>query len=335
MPVQLDAAMGLLPVLTFLAALLYLDSYKLVRLRSVVAVVLCGALAAGASFVTNAAVLHAFNIDLAAFSRYVAPLIEECWKAIIIVVLIRTHRIGFLVDAAIFGFAAGAGFAMIENIHFLDTIPDAAVGTWIVRGFGTAIMHGGATALFAVMGLAMSERVKWHALSTLLPGFGLAVVLHSTFNHLSGSPRLATLAMFVVVPLLSYVVFERSEKATSDWLVKGFDADAELMALIGSGQLTESPLGRYLHTLKDRFRGLVVADILCYLRLHTELSMRAKGFLMMRESGFTPTVDDEIRDKFTEMRYLEGSIGKTGLLAIQPLLNVSRKDLWQMYMLGK
>src|SRR5690242_11900347 len=99
MPVQLDAAMGLLPVLTFLAALLYLDSYKLVRLRSVVAVVLCGALAAGASFVTNAAVLHAFNIDLAAFSRYVAPLIEECWKAIIIVVLIRTHRIGFLVDA--------------------------------------------------------------------------------------------------------------------------------------------------------------------------------------------------------------------------------------------
>ena len=35
------------------------------------------------------------------------------------------------------------------------------------------------------------------------------------------------------------------------------------------------------------------------------------------------------------MRYLERGIGKTGLLAIQPMLQVSRKDLWQMYMLGK
>ena len=32
------------------------------------------------------------------------------------------------------------------------------MSTWIVRGFGTALMHGGTTALFAVMGLARIER---------------------------------------------------------------------------------------------------------------------------------------------------------------------------------
>jgi hypothetical protein len=224
---------------------------------------------------------------------------------------------------------------MVENMHFLGTIPNAAVGTWIVRGFGTAIMHGGATALFAVIGLTMLERFKWRSLPALLPGFGLAVVLHSAFNHLSGFPRLATLAMFLIVPLLFYVVFVRSEKATSEWLGTGFDADAEMLALIKSDDLTESPLGRYLHTLKDKFKGPVVVDILCYLRLYTELAIRAKGILMMRQTGFDPLVDDETRGKFTEMRYLESSIGKTGLLAIQPMLRVSRKDLWQMYMLGK
>ena len=36
------AVVGLFPVLTFLAALLYLDSYKLVKLRTVIAVVVCG-----------------------------------------------------------------------------------------------------------------------------------------------------------------------------------------------------------------------------------------------------------------------------------------------------
>ena len=54
---------------------------------------------------------------------------------------------------------------------------------------------------------------------------------------------------------------------------------------------------------------------------------------MMRENGFEAPVDDETRAKFTEMRYLEGSIGKTGLLAIHPMLHMSHKDLWQLYML--
>jgi protease PrsW len=35
------------------------------------------------------------------------------------------------------------------------------------------------------------------------------------------------------------------------------------------------------------------------------------------------------------MRYLERSVGKTGLLAIQPMLHMSHKDLWQLYVLGK
>ena len=54
------------------------------------------------------------------------------------------------------------------------------------------------------------------------------------------------------------------------------------------------------------------------VRLHTELALRAKGVLMMRENGFEVPPDDETRSKFTEMRYLRTSIGKTGLLAIHP-----------------
>jgi hypothetical protein len=87
--------------------------------------------------------------------------------------------------------------------------------------------------------------------------------------------------------------------------------------------------------MKDKFHGPVVADLLCYLRLYTELALRAKGILMMRESGFNAPVDEATKAKFAEMRYLESSIGKTGLLAIQPMCHMSHKDLWQLYMLGK
>jgi RsiW-degrading membrane proteinase PrsW (M82 family) len=330
-----DALVGLLPVLSFLAALLYLDSYKLVKLRAIITIVACGAIVAGASYLINGYALSLVRIDLIHFSRYVAPFTEELLKGLVIVALIRAHRIGFLVDAAIFGFAVGTGFATVENLYFLHLVPGAGMGTWIVRGLGTALMHGGATAIFSVMSLGMLERAPGATVRALLPGYGVAVILHSAFNHLLASPHIAMLAILVVLPPLFYLVFQRSEKAVGDWLGQGFDADTEMLELINSGRLSDSPVGEYLNTLKSKFTGSVVADLLCYLRLYTELALRAKGILMMRESGFEVPIDEDTRAKFTEMRYLESSIGKTGLLAIQPMCHMNHRELWQLYMLGK
>jgi RsiW-degrading membrane proteinase PrsW (M82 family) len=320
--------LGLAPVLCFLAALVLLDSYKLVRLRGVVAVVFAGMVMAGVAYWINGALLA--RIDFSVYTRYVAPVIEELLKALVIVALMRAHRIGFLVDAAIFGFAVGTGFAVVENLDYLALAPQAGLGTWLVRGFGTAIMHGGATAIFAMLGLALVGRRYAY-----LPGFALGVLLHSAFNHFFFSPLASTLGIVIVLPLLLSAVFTHSEAAVGDWLGRGFDADAEMLELINSGRLSDSPVGRYLHTLKDRFQGLVVADLLAYLRLYTELALRAKGVLMMRESGFDTPIDEATTEKFAELRYLEKSVGRTGLLAIQPMLHMSHKDLWQLYMLGK
>ncbi|MCW5590488.1 MAG: PrsW family intramembrane metalloprotease [Burkholderiales bacterium] len=326
---------GLLPVLSFLAALLYLDSYKLVKLRSVIAVVCAGAAVAGAGYLANGWLMGASGLEFRSFTRYVAPVSEELLKGLVIVALVRAHRVGFLVDAAIFGFAVGAGFALVENLFYLHQTPGAGLGVWIVRGFGTAIMHGGATALFAVLGLARIEQAGRAGVGQYLPGFAIAVALHSAFNHFFLSPIASTVGILLVLPPMLHFAFSRSEKALGAWLGHGFDADTEMLELINSGRLSDSPVGQYLHTLKDRFHGPVVADLLCYLRLYTELALRAKGILLMRESGFEVPVDEATREKFAEMRYLEGSIGRTGLLALQPMLHMSHKDLWQLYMLGK
>jgi len=329
------ALVGLLPVIGLLAALVYFDSYKLVSLKSVVAVIACGVAVAGASYLINAYAFNHLDVDFTFFTRYVGPVVEELLKGIVIVVLIRTNRIGFLVDAAIFGFAVGTGFAVVENLFYLHQAPDAGLGTWIVRGFGTAIMHGGATAIFAMMALAFGEREDWAGPKAFLPGYAVAVVLHSAFNHLFLSPKLSTVAIIIALPPLLYIVFQRSERALGDWLGRGFDADTEMLDLIHSGHFSESPIGQYLDMLRATLKGPVVADVLCYLQLYTELALRAKGILMMRENGFDVPVDEETKAKFTEMRYLEQSVGRATLLAIQPMLHMSHKELWQLYMLGK
>jgi len=334
MEVVYAAVVALLPVLVFLVALFCLDSYKLLPVRSVILALIAGVAVAGASYPVNASLLSAHAMEVGTFSRYVSPWVEELLKGLVIVALVRAHRIGFLVDAAIIGFAVGSGFALAENLYYLHLAAGAGMGTWIVRGFGTALMHGGTTALFAVIGLARLERSpRWQA-TTFLPGFLLAVALHSGFNHLNHAPHLATLVTLLTLPPLLWWVWERSERALSRWLGQGFDVDATMLELIDSGRLAESPAGHYLESLKRNVKGTLAADALSYLRLYTELSLRAKGVLMMRENGFEPRpLDDATRAKFVVLRRLEQRLGSTGLRALRPLLGMRHKDLWQLHML--
>ena len=326
---------ALLPALLFLGALLYFDSYKLVSLRAVLVTILVGAIGAGLAYLANREVYEALDLSRATLSRYVAPAIEELLKASVLIYLLRTHRIGFLVDAAIFGFAVGTGFALAENSYYLQTHSGSNMVVWIVRGFGTAIMHGGCTAMFAVIAAALSETRTNLRPGDLLPGLLLAILTHSIYNHFFLAPMLSTLLILVLLPTLSYVVIQQSQLAVSRWLDVGFDADTELLEILHSGGFPDSRIGRYLTSLQERFPGEVVVDMLCYLRLHKELALRAKGLLMMRENGIEVELDDDVKDTLREMKYLQQSMGKTGQAAIQPFLRFSRKDLWQIYMLGK
>jgi len=331
----MHALLGLLPVICFLTGLVYLDSYKLVGIRWVIGAIIAGGVIVGVSYLSHTWLLELLDINFTSYTRYISPFIEETLKAIVILILIRLNRIGFLVDAAIFGFAVGAGFAVVENMYFLQTLPDTNTGVWIVRGFGTAIMHGGATSIFAVAGRALISQKKSLGIFAFAPGLLIASITHSIFNHFPGSPILTTIGVLVVLPLVMSSVFQQSEKSVEEWLDIGFDADTELLELINSGEFSTSKVGKYLHELTERFDGAIVVDLLCYLRIHVELAIRAKGLLMMRESGFENEVGEETRAKLEEMKYLEKSIGPTGKLAIKPFLQMSRKDLWQFYVLGK
>jgi len=327
------APVGLLPVIIFLLLLLYMDSYKLVNLRTVILVILTGALLPFAGYWINGYAIGILGWDFQTYSRYAAPVIEEGMKACVMIYLFRTNRIGFLVDAAILGFAVGAGFGVVENFYYLYMAADAHIAVWVVRGFGTAIMHGGTMALFGVMAQTLTERrMKINPL-LYLPGFIVAITIHSVFNHFPGTPILTTLGTLLALPPIFLVVFQKSARTMHEWLEVDFDEDAALLEQINSGEFTESKIGRFLQDLKQKFPGTMVVDMLCYLRLYTELALRAKGVLMMRENGLDTPVGERTRAKFEEMRYLEKSIGKTGLLAMRPFLQMTRKDLWQLYVL--
>lgn len=326
-------AFSVLPVFLFLGALVLLDSYKLIPLRAILLAVAAGSVAAAAGYAVNSWLRPALALDLAHFSMYVAPVVEELLKAIYVVWLIRRSKVGFVADAATYGFAVGTGFAFVENVLLLQSYPSATIWAWIVRGFGTALMHGGTTAIVAMMTRTLQKHATGFRPQAVLPGLAAAMLLHSLYNQFLVSPLLATALIVLALPSIMVVLFQKSERETRTWLGTGFDMDQELLRVIRAGAVSDTPVGKYLKELRTSFPPEIIVDTMCLLRLSAELGVRAKGMLLLREAGFEAAADPSLPAKLQEMRYLERSIGRTGMRALKPFIQVSSQDLWQLNLL--
>jgi protease PrsW len=327
----LRVVLALLPVLLFLTALRLLDSYKLVSLGKVGAALAAGAVAAAVSFALNRAIFHQFPEYQDQYARFGAPVLEELAKSVFWIFLIATARVAFMVDSAICGFAIGAGFALIENIFYLQVLEGRGIGTWLLRGFGTAVMHGGVAAIGALLSVYWSESRQWRGVGQFAPGLAAAMMLHSFFNQGLLSPASSMVATVAGLPLIFLVVFYFSERSLHKWLGGKLDQDIDMIAMIASGEFKQTPQGAYLMSVKDAFPPEVRGDMLTLLHLTLEISARAKGNLMLREAGLDVPPDPALESHFKELRYLEKSIGPTGMLAIRPLLSQTPRDLWEIH----
>lgn len=312
-----------------------IDTYRLVPLRRVLQTVALGCGAALVCWVLNTAIYQSGVVSPSIWARSGAPVVEELVKAFYVAWLIHRNRLGFMVDAAISGFAIGAGFSVIENITYIPDFGSAGLLAAAIRGLGTAMMHGGTTAIFAVVSNNLAE-LRGTASSTIfLPGLSLAVCIHVLYNQPLLSPVHRAVVVLIVLPALLSLIFWRSERALEHWVGTRLDKDIDLLEIMSTGKFTASHAGRYLQSLKDAFGTEIVGDMLSYLQLSLELSGRAKGDLLRREMGLSVAADAELPSRLREMNWLETKIGLAGKLALTPLLGQSRREAWEMRRIAK
>jgi len=141
--------------------------------------------------------------------------------------------------------------------------------------------------------------------------------------------------LLVVLPVLVIVAFQRSERATRDWVVAGLDLDIELLNLIASDLFEMTRVGKYLDSLKARFPPHVVVDMYCLLRVELELAIQAKGLVLAAEAGLNAPVHPDADAALAEVDCVRRSIGRTGLLALGPLHVSSDRDAWHRHVLAR
>lgn len=329
----LEAALGLGPVLLFLAALVWLDSFKLVNFAELLGVIGMGILAAVLSYPLSGLLMDALHLHFFSYSHYVAPPVEEALKAVMMIWLFSRNRIGFMVDAAILGAAVGSGFALAENVYYAFVFPDANIATWVIRGLGTAVMHSGSAAIFALATETLRERHERLGLAATIPGFLFAASLHAIFNQFLDFPFMSTAGILIAMPFLLMVAIDKSEHEVHGWLIHDYESHEHLLDDIKSGRFAHSVAGAFIQSLAARFSAETAADIFTYLKLHTLLVLDAERLLLAREKGEPANVDKADAQEFAELHALEKKIGRTALMALWPHLKFSRQELFELHML--
>ncbi len=328
---------ALIPVLVMLGLFVWLDAFKLMSLKEVLILLLLGAMGALIAWPISGRLLDTLPIGFSLYSRFIAPWIEEAIKAAAMILLFRLNRIGYKIDAVISGFAIGAGFSVVENIFYLTIFPDYGTGTWLVRGFGTAIMHGTTLALLAAIAHEFAERETHEAaadyhfnLLWFVPGYGVAVALHTAFNQFPDRPLIAMMGAVVVAPvaLIAILNFGTAE-AQRSLTAETAEHRAQLEAL-GAGRWPDSSAGRKIAALAERLDPQAAKRVRRYWELRAWLILEAEQVMIEEAVGDAEFDPAEVRAALAELDGLKRALGRSTFAALQALLPFSRNDAWEV-----
>ncbi|MFC1878887.1 PrsW family glutamic-type intramembrane protease, partial [Chloroflexota bacterium] len=160
-----------------------LDLYQMGAFKNVLAAFIWGVAAFFLARYLNRYLFEYNWLTRSEIVRYFAPFAEEILKALVLVYLVRRPNFTYFVDGAIYGFAAGMGFAIFENFEYINT-SDAGLGTAIGRVLSANLIHASASALVGVaFGLTRFQRGLRRAL-TVLGGLLAAMLVHGVFNNI-------------------------------------------------------------------------------------------------------------------------------------------------------
>lgn len=329
--------LALVPVLILLSIFVWLDAFKLMSLKEILFLMVLGGLAAVATYPVSGRMLDTLPIGFSSYSRFIAPWIEEAIKALVVVALFWFNRIGYKIDAVISGFAIGAGFSVVENIIYLTIFPDYGAGTWLVRGLGTAVMHGTTLAILAAIVHEFAERENREAaadfrfnLLWFLPGYLVAVALHLAFNQFPDRPLVAMMGAVVFAPIAIMAIFHFGTAEAERWLVQERAAHQAQLKALRAGRWPKGASGRRIAVLAERLDPESAKRVRRYWELQAWLVVEAEEAMMEEAAGDIQVDHEQVRAALAELDGLQRALGRSTLAALKALLPFSRNDYWEI-----
>ena len=303
-----------------------MDLYGTGSFRDIAISFVCGGLAVGLAYLVNQNLYDSGTLTASELIRYGAPIIEEILKALILFYLVRQARFTYFVDGAIYGFAAGMGFAIFENYVYLYNAYDPSLGLAISRVISTNLMHATATGIVGIaLGKARFQR-SGGKIPFVLGGLLLAMLYHAGFNNLvdrevGGSLLLlyAAIGGFVGVGFIVYTI-RRGLVEQKQWIEDQLSqANYAQTKVTGQEARAVGQLADIREILEQTF-GSDQADVMEeFLLLQAQLGIQRKALSKLQDEKMQVQVQKRVDDLQVQMEEKRKQIKPYHMVALRTL----------------
>ncbi len=314
----------------FLVFVRRLDLYASVTGRALLVCIVWGFIAFALAFGINT--IFARWLSFGVMLVFVAPIVEELLKSLVLVYYVRRPDFTYFVDGAIYGFAVGTAFAILETPYYLITL-ESGLQLSLMRSFSTSLMHGSTSAL---MGVALGKmRFGRHSTRTasLLIGWSAAIGVHALFNRiilqpLSPGVLLQALAVGLGGVLLTVLLIRHGLREERRWLHESLGLQLGVSGGEAAVVQRLPDLALLLQPIELRFGVEKRRQVEKFLRLQAQLGLKHKVQAMTPD----PALRAELVDQITVMRQqvdaLRQRVGLYCLIYVRSLLPSDIESLW-------
>lgn len=271
----------------------------------------------------------------AQMARFVAPPVEEILKGIILIYLVTRPKFTYFVDGAIYGFAVGIGFAIIENYEYISYNLDAALDIAISRVISTNLIHGAASALTGI-GLGLSRFEKgFNKFISIFIGYGLAILLHLGFNNLV---NISTIPFYLILgyaaatgiggTVVIIVAIKRGLKIEKAWIEEKLGMADRVTAGEAAVVNRLENVDEILLPLKQRFGEEKTKQIKEFLIKQAHLGIRRKTLDKASDEKMKESIREQIHIEQKEMDAIRKKVGVYTMMYLRGIFPLEDSPLW-------
>lgn len=231
-------------------------------------VLLClvwGAIGYGASYLLNT-YLFKMGMSRDVLVIIFAPLIQQIFVSLGVLFVVSRQKFNNIVDGAVYGFAAGLGYAILENVEYALGASTKAIEVALLRSFSTTLVLATASGIVGVIMVQFYFRHRANRLVILLSGLGAAIGYNALFNLLVarqiggeilpvafGIGGITLVGLYITGQLRTILIQLAIEKKRSDSLL-------EIVIPIGVQLSTEKNFARLLENMLVEAKKFCKAD---------------------------------------------------------------------------
>jgi RsiW-degrading membrane proteinase PrsW (M82 family) len=321
--------------LVFLYLVNWLNFFETHRARSIFVALAWGAISLGLAYSVD----HPIRLILGMpfVGTHFAPPVEEVFKSLVLLYLVRRGATTSFVDGAVYGFAAGIGFAIAENMLFLSRVDiDTGVIVGTLRAFASSVLHGSTSAIvgMAVAGFPLG-RLRRHLLLAWLVGLAVAISIHTTYNTIAFHEFVHEKESFVALTITAFIALSiatggmlwglrlerrqlRRSLGTKSGVSKG---EAMLVQRI-------EDLDDVLAPIEQRYGEVKREQVANALLLAAQLAMKQEQIRRARD----PELLVEIAPQITELkRELKQARSDVGIYVMSQVRSIVPKTKWSIW----